>query len=90
MDLSLEVVATVASAMVGLVGTFVGVGARLLISRMKTLETNHGELAKAFTDHAAAVPATYVAKEDYRPDIDEIKTGIRDLRNFLMGDQHGR
>lgn len=87
----MEVVATVASALIGFIGVLVGVGARLLISRMKTIETDHTNLAKAFNDHRESVPQTYVTKDD----LSEIKEGVADIRRYLMGvdyrgGEHGR
>jgi len=91
MDLSTEAIATVASAVVGFLGVLVGVGSRMLITRMKTIETDHSTLAAAFNAHTVEVPKTYVTKDD----LAEIKEGVADIRRYLMGvdyrgNEHGR
>lgn len=87
----MNVLATIASAVIGFLGVLVGVGAKLLISRMKTIETDHSTLATAFNNLRESVPQTYVTKDD----LSEIREGVDDIRRYLMGvdyrrPEHGR
>lgn len=86
----MEAIATVAGAVIGFIGVIVGVGARMLIARMKDIDKKHAELATAFNDHREEVPKTYVTKADLRDTLDSIKSGIDRVTDYIMRGNDGR
>lgn len=65
------------SLVVGLVG--------YLFRRLDKMETRHEELENDYREHLATLPQNYVAKDDYREDVRDIKSTLNELRNYFMG-----
>lgn len=85
MDLSLNTVLYGLGVIFTPLGALIGAYIRHLHSRMKTLDTQHQQLAAVLNDHLVEVPKTYVTKVELKEDLDEIKRGINRVTDYLLG-----
>lgn len=71
---------TVISIVMPIVLAIGGGWVRSLQSRMNRAEAKHDALDKEYREHLASLPQNFVAKDDYRADVQDIKETLREMR----------